>query len=337
MPKTKRLNVGIVGAGLMGHWHANAARRTGAHISAIADKNNEASRRLAGKYFHAKSFSSVEQMLENMEINVLHICTPTDTHVEISEIALESGINLVIEKPVTPTTVETERILKQAASNNVILCAVHQFLFQEGVLKAKGLLNKIGRMIHIESTICSAGADGLAGRQRDLIAADILPHPLSLMQSFVPGGVSSEEWNVVHPEHGDLRISCNMAEVTMSIFISMNARPTECSLKIVGTDGAIHIDLFHGYSFLESGKVSRTRKILHPFSFSASKFFSATVNLSRRIVQRESAYPGLYKMINSFYRSVLTHSKCPISDEDTLAVAIARDKLLQSVGFDKVL
>jgi hypothetical protein len=87
--------------------------------------------------------------------------------------------------------------------------------------------------------------------------------------------------------------------------------------------------MFHGYAFLESGKVSRTHKILHPFSFSASKFISAAVNLSRRIIQRESAYPGLYKMINSFYRSVRTHSKCPISSEDTLAVAIVRDKLLK--------
>ncbi len=268
MPKTKRLNVGIVGAGLMGYWHANAARRAGAYISAIADTDNEASRRLAGRCSGVETFSTVEQMLDNVKLDVLHICTPLNTHVGISELALEAGINLVIEKPVTPTAAETENILRQAASNGVILCAVHQFLFQEGVQKAKRLLNKIGRIVHIENSICSAGTDGFAGKQCDLIAADILPHPLSLMQFFIPGGISGEEWNVVRPEHGEFRISCNTKGVTIYIFISMNARPTECSLKIVGTEGTIHIDMFHGYSFLESGKVSRTHKILHPFSFS---------------------------------------------------------------------
>ncbi len=320
----------------MGRWHAKAARRAGGRINAIVDSNIETSSRLAGKYSYAKSFSSVERMLNQTKIDVLHICTPLDTHVDIAELALDAGINVVIEKPITPTAAETERILKQAANNGVIICAVHQFLFQEGVQKATRLLSQIGRVIHIESTICSAGASGFAGRQRDLIAADILPHPLSLMQFFVSGGVSEKGWMMERVDCGEFRAFAKTSQISLSIFISMNARPTECSLKIVGTEGTIHIDMFHGYSFLESGKISRTHKILHPFLFSASKFFSATGNLSRRIVQRELASPGLYKMINSFYRSVLTHSKCPISREDILAVAIVRDKLLQSVGLDKV-
>ena len=332
MPKTKRLKAGIVGAGLMGYWHVNAARRAGAYVSAIADTDIEASRRLAGKYFHTKSFSSVEQMLENTEINILHICTPADTHVGISELALEAGINLVIEKPVTPTAAETERILKQAANNGIMLCAVHQFLFQEGVQKAKRILNKIGRIVHIESTICSAGADSFSGKQRDLIAADILPHPLSLMQFFIPGAISGEDWNVVRPEHGEFRISCNTKGVTICIFISMSARPTECSLKIVGTEGTIHIDMFHGFAVFESGKVSETRKIINPFEFGIKKLFAATANMGRRIIRWEPAYPGLERLVGLFYEAVCTKGVSPISCEDTLAVARTRDLILAGLN-----
>ena len=319
----------------MGYWHANAARRAGAYICAIADTNIEASRRLAGRYPGVETFSTVEQMLNNVTLDVLHICTPLNTHVGISELAISAGVNLVVEKPVTPTAVETERILEQAAKNGVILCAVHQLLFQEGVRKAKGLLSQIGRIVHIESTICSAGADSFTGKQRDLIAADTLSHPLSLMQYIVPGEILSGNWDMFHPGHGELHAVSKNSGIHLSIFISMNARPTECSLKIRGTQGTIHIDLFHGYSFLESGRVSRTRKILHPFSFSAVKICTAIGNLSRRIIKRESAYPGLNKMIDLFYRAVRTHGKSPISSEDTLAVAVVRDMLLQGVGLDK--
>ena len=148
----------------MGCRHANAARRAGAFISAIVDTNIEASSRLVSKYHGVEAFSNVEQMLEKVTLDVLHICTPLDTHVKIAELAISAGVNLVVEKPVTQTAAETERILSEAASNGVILCAVHQFLFQEGVLKAKRLLSHIGRMIHIESTICSAGDNGFEGR-----------------------------------------------------------------------------------------------------------------------------------------------------------------------------
>lgn len=326
------LKTGIVGAGLMGFWHAKAAKRAGGRISAIVDSNIETSRRLAGKYSSAKSCSSVEQMLNQTEIDVLHICTPLDTHVEIAELALDAGINLIIEKPITPTAVETEQILGQAANNGVILCAVHQFLFQEGVRKVKRLLSKIGRMIHIESTICSAGADGFAGRQRDLIAADILPHPLSLMQFFLPGDIPCEDWTTDRVDCGEFRAFAKTSQISLSIFISMNARPTECSMEIKGTNGTIYIDLFHGFAFIESGIVSRARKIIHPFDMAVKGLTVAAINLGKRAIRREIAYPGLQRLVSEFYNAVCTGVESPISREDTMAVALSRDYLMQSAG-----
>jgi hypothetical protein len=170
-----------------------------------------------------------------------------------------------------------------------------------------------------------------------MIAVDILPHPLSLMQYLIPGGISDKGWEMVMTSHGELRAFCNTAETTLSIFISMNARPTECSLQIVGTEGTIFIDLFHGFAFNESGKVSRARKIMRPFYHSANRFLAVSLNLVHRAVQCEIAYPGLNKLIASFYNSVRTHSNCPISSNDLLTVALVRDKLIQSAGLDKLL
>src|SRR3990167_9293580 len=107
----------------------------------------------------------ISKVLRKIKLDVLHICTPLESHVPIAELAMNAGIHVVIEKPVAPSVVETELILKKAASRSLLVCAVHQFIFQEGVQKAKKSLAQIGKLLHVRSTICSAGAEGYRDRK----------------------------------------------------------------------------------------------------------------------------------------------------------------------------
>ena len=50
MQTEAQLTVAIVGAGLMGHWHAHAARKNDAIITAVIDPNAEAANALVGRY-----------------------------------------------------------------------------------------------------------------------------------------------------------------------------------------------------------------------------------------------------------------------------------------------
>ena len=208
------------------------------------------------------------------------------------------------------------------------MCPVHQFVFQDGVLKAKELINRIGRVVHMEGTFCSAGGMGLSGEQLDNIMWDILPHPLSLMQAFLPGDFPPRSWVTVKPGQGEFRALAEVSDVSLSVCVSMNARPTVCAFEVVGTEGTIHLDLFHGYAFMESGKVSRGRKMLHPFALALRRLGAATINLSRRALRREPAYPGLQRLVASFYKAVRNGTESPISSEDTIEIANVRDALM---------
>ena len=325
------LKVGIVGAGLMGRWHANSVKKSGGCLKGVADIDFNTARRLAGRY-NAEPLSDIEQMLAQCDLDVLHICTPLSTHKNIAERAIKAGINLIIEKPLTPTASETECLLDMAADRGVLICPVHQFIFQDGVQKALKWLSRIGRLVHIKGTICSAGGTGQPPEQLDAIVKDILPHPLSLMQVFLPNGLSEEGWITSRPGYGELLAIGEASAISLSIFISMNARPTECSFRIAGTDGTIHIDLFHGFAFIESGKVSGARKITHPFNMAIKRFSTAAVNLGQRVIRGEPAYPGLGQLIDSFYRALRSNGASPISKTDTIAVARARDLLARSAG-----
>ncbi|MCZ6766806.1 MAG: Gfo/Idh/MocA family oxidoreductase [bacterium] len=326
------LRAGLTGTGLMGYWHAANIKAAGGRLVAVADPDTESARRLAGRYRNVAVFSDDQQMLVECDLDVLHVCTPLPSHREIAEHAIEAGVDLLIEKPLVPTAADTEQLLARAVKRNLLVCPVHQFAFQTGVRKAREQLARIGRIVQIRGVFHSAGGAGSPVERLDSIVADILPHPLSIMQIFVTGGVPCEEWVTARAAPGEFFAICETPGMTLSVLVSMSARPTECSFRIVGTEGTIHLDLFHGFSFVVPGAVSKGRKIVHPFDLAGRRLSAAALNLARRTLRRETAYPGLRELIGLFYDAVRSRSDAPVSHEDTLCVARARDQLIRCAG-----
>lgn len=326
------LRVGIVGAGLMGRWHAKTVKRIGGRVSAVADVDLNAARRLSSSYRDSQSFSDAEAMLSRASLDVIHICTPPHTHNHIAQLAIDAGVHAIIEKPFTTTPEDAEYLFEKADECGVLICPVHQFLFQDGVLRANEMLPRIGRVLHMDGTICSAGGAGRADEQLDVIVSEILPHPLSLMQMLLSAGLPEQGWLALRPAQGEFRAINETSGTSLSIFISMNARPTTCSFRIAGERGTIHLDLFHGYSFVEPGRVSKARKIIHPFDLALRSFSAAAANISLRAIRSEPAYPGLRRLVRAFYEAVRTGGESPIAREDTLRVEHVRELLIHSAG-----
>jgi predicted dehydrogenase len=327
-----KLRAAIAGAGLMGYWHARSAVRAGGLLVGVFDLEASAAARLARQFGGVRPCSSLTQLLEETRCDVLHICTPPATHFDLASSALKRGIHLIIEKPMTPRAPETERLYSQAAERQLLVCPVHQFIFQRGVQKARSALPSIGRLLHVAATFCSAGAEGKNAQFANSVVADILPHPLSLMRFFSPASLDAGEWVLHRPCDGELRATLFHERLSGSILISMHGRPTTASLLLLGTRGTIHVDLFHGFCVIECGTVSRLQKILHPFQFAAQTFAAATGNLARRSWTAESAYPGLRELISSAYNAVRGVAPQPIPREEACTLARVRDEILRGSG-----
>lgn len=330
-----KIRAGIAGAGLMGYWHAHALKKSGGEVVAVADFDIERAKRLTAKYPNARAFNGVEEMLASQGLDVLHVCSPTESHRAIAETAIRAGVHLLVEKPIAATANETAELFELAAEFNTLVCPVHQFIFQDGAADSARLLPQIGEPVHLEAKICSAGGAGLSDEKLDLTAIDILPHPLSLMQKFLPAGISGVDWNVSRPAAGELRLAGQTEKPSLSIFISMNSRPTVNSFHVYGTDGTLHLDLFHGFSTLESGGASKTKKLLRPFDFAMRSFSAATLNLAKRTLKREAAYPGLRRLIREFYAAVNLGTEPPISPQQAIEIAEIRDDIIRRIGFYK--
>jgi predicted dehydrogenase len=323
----ERVRVAVVGAGMMGRFHAAAAKHNGAAVIAVADVDLAKAQSLARELGRSVAVMQPHELIERATCDAVHICTPAAEHAASARNFVERGIHVLCEKPVADTGVDTEELLALASRNGSVLCAVHQFPFQDGVARVLGNQNLIGPVRHLTGEICTAGADGGAAESREELAMSVLPHPLSLFRAFGVRRLAGIKWRVTCASEGELSFAGADSGVGLSFLISTLGRPTRNAFKVIGEHGTGTMDLFHGFSILERGSVSRVRKISQPFTQSALTLAHASVNGARRAAGRETAFPGLRELVRQFYEAVRGNASSPISSEEILDIARARDSI----------
>jgi len=325
------IRAAVVGAGLMGRWHAHAIQRAGGRVVAVVDADVRRAQRLAARIpGKPVAETDVGYLLSRHAVGVVHVCTPVESHEAVTGAALSAGAHVLVEKPLASDCGTVERLHARAAEQGVLLCPVHQFLFQPGVIDAARWLTELGSVRHFELVACSAGAKQGESREGEQVARDILPHGLALARRLLGPGSLESEWYVAPGTAGEIRASTSSGPTSLSIMVSMSARPTENSLTIRCDGGTVRANLYHGYAVLERGHVSRIDKLSRPFVGAALVLGAATTNLASRAVRAESAYPGLRELVARFYRATTGACESPISAAESIDVARARDRLLDA-------
>lgn len=318
----------IIGAGLMGRWHADAVRRIGGRVTVIVDPNGEAREALGRHHPGARLLAEVDPEAVSRDAAAAHVCTPGPTHESIVRALVGASTHVLVEKPFAENAAATESLLSLAKARGVLACPVHQFPFQDGVRRLVDWLPSLGVLRQVAFSTCSAGAPGGDGQSLNGLVAEILPHPLTLASVLLASPVAGTPWQVQSPAPGEFFAAATIGEAVVTIAISAHGRPTENVLRAVGDRGTVTADLFHGFAVRRDGAVSRVAKIAHPFTASAAMFAGASVNLLRRAVASEPAYPGLRELIRRFYAATRGEAQVPIAASETLDVATARDELL---------
>ncbi len=313
----------------MGRWHAHAIRRLGGRVALVVDPRRDRGTELAARV--GAQFAEQLDPSRVMELGAAaHVCTPLDTHEDVVSRLVDAGVHVLVEKPLTETAETTADLLARAESRGVVLCPVHQFPFQTGVRRLVDSLPSLGPVRHVDFTACTAGAAGLDDAGQNALAADVLPHPLSLLSRLLAGAVDELDWRVARPYAGALRAVAAADGLDAALLVSTRGRPTTNTLRVIGERGTAVADLFHGFSIVQRGRVSRRRKISQPFLLSGATIGAASANLGRRAVRREPAYPGLRELVHDFYEALEGTAPPPVSPVETLAVARARDRILAS-------
>lgn len=118
------MKFGIIGAGMIGHFHAKAiTAMTGGSLHSVFDLNQERADKLAGEY-GAKGFSSLEDFLADPELEIVTVGTPSGAHLDPTLAALNAGKHAIVEKPLEVTTERIDQLMAAAKANGRTLAAV---------------------------------------------------------------------------------------------------------------------------------------------------------------------------------------------------------------------
>ena len=97
----KLIRAAVVGTGFVGPFHVDAIRRGGyGEVVAIAGSDPGRTKSRAAALGVPRATTDIRELLDDPSIDVVHVCTPNRTHVELATAVLEAGKHLILEKPV---------------------------------------------------------------------------------------------------------------------------------------------------------------------------------------------------------------------------------------------
>jgi UDP-N-acetyl-2-amino-2-deoxyglucuronate dehydrogenase len=118
------MKFGIIGAGMIGHFHAKAiTAMSGGTLHAVYDRREESARKFAAE-FGAKPFWNLADFLADSQLDIVTICTPSGAHLEPSLAALNAGKHVICEKPLEVTLERIDVLIAAAKANGKTLAAV---------------------------------------------------------------------------------------------------------------------------------------------------------------------------------------------------------------------
>ncbi|UOU99950.1 Gfo/Idh/MocA family oxidoreductase [Chryseobacterium daecheongense] len=145
------VKVGLCAFGMSGKiFHAPFLKEhPGFFMSAVVERSKNDSKE---KYPEITIYRSVEEMLQNADIELVVVNTPVQTHFEYAKMALEAGKNVIVEKPFTVDVTEAEELVKLAEEKGLFVSVYQNRRFDRDFLQIQKILNdhKLGTMKEVE-------------------------------------------------------------------------------------------------------------------------------------------------------------------------------------------
>jgi len=112
------IGVGVAGTGFIGPAHVEALRRNGIQVIGLAEAGQELALRKAAELGIPRHYGSLDELLLDPDIDVVHLATPNYLHHPHARAVLLAGKHVICEKPLAMNSVESAELVKLAAERN---------------------------------------------------------------------------------------------------------------------------------------------------------------------------------------------------------------------------
>jgi len=238
----ERLKIGIVGVGHLGSLHTKMlAEIPEALLIGLYDMDSDKAGRVA-REFKTTSFGRLEDLLN--AVDALTIATTTTSHFEIAQLAMSKGKHLFIEKPITQSIEEADKLSRLARERKLLVQVGHIERFNPAILALeKYEIKPMFVESHRLAQFNPRGTDVA-------VVLDLMIHDIDIILSFVKSPVVRIDANGVAVVSGSVDIAnarlqfengC-VANVTASRISQRKMR----KMRLFQRDEYISIDFLEG-------------------------------------------------------------------------------------------
>src|ERR1041385_4177827 len=111
----KKLRTAVFGTGFVGRVHLEGIRRLGyVQVYAIGEPQIEKANQLAAEFGVSKTEADYRKILDDKNVDAVHVCTPNFLHFPIAKDAIEAGKHVSGEKPLATSSKEAGELVSKA-------------------------------------------------------------------------------------------------------------------------------------------------------------------------------------------------------------------------------
>jgi predicted dehydrogenase len=318
-----RIRVGLIGTGGIAHLHARQlAELPEAAITAYADPSEASRTKFAAAFRleHAAAFEDAAAMLDQAELDAVVICSPHTLHFRQAADALERGLHVLVEKPMTCSTAEAEELIRIAERAGKVLQVSYQRHCQP-------------EFLYIRNAIAS----GAIGKLTSITA--------SLYQEWRQG--SPDSWRKNPALSGGGFLMDSGSHIIDVLLWTTGLTPAEVKPVLHQHGAAVEIDTFTSIRF-EEGVVAGLNLVgfspcwheTYVFCGEDGGIFYDNGSITLRRLRQEPIVPELPPQTTnqdkSFIDAVLGRHEVLVSGEFALRVVRLSEMIYAAAGYDPI-
>ncbi len=329
MTKNRNIRIAIVGVGIMGKGHARRLLEGGAPsvtLSAICDPKPE----VKGAFPGIPYYESLDRLFECEKLDAIFVSTPHPSHMEIGVAALDRGLHVLLEKPMSSSKARCERLLEAKERSGKVLSVMHSMRTKPVYKKIKQLLeeNELGAILRVNWTVshwfrtnayyASAPWRGTWKGEGGGVLLNQCPHQLDLLTWFfgLPEQVTAFcDFGRHHPieTEDDVTAVLHYPSRMKAVFVaSTGEAPGTNRLEISGERGRL---VAEGQSL----RFDRNRQAATDFSHHTKDTFGRPECWSIELPLEQETVDGHMAIFENFARAVLYKEPLIAPSEDAIS------------------
>ncbi|MGB1894419.1 MAG: Gfo/Idh/MocA family protein [Candidatus Puniceispirillaceae bacterium] len=220
----KEIGVGVIGTGFMGKAHSIAYSASASvfgtglrpRLEVVCDLSPGRAQTRATDLGFSRYSSDWREVINDPAVELISVCTPNDTHAEISIAALKAGKHVWCEKPMSTSLADSTAMREMAASSAAKTIIGYNYTKNPAVTHARRLIEE-GRIGRVSGFFCRYDVDNEADGNRPWswrmsrdksgtgANGDVLSHVISVGH-YLTGSVISKvvgDIAIIHPQRAD--------------------------------------------------------------------------------------------------------------------------------------